>query len=1417
MTKGALSGGSAVPEGDPGSIDSRVELAAALTALRERTGLSVRDLARAVDSPVATVGGYVSGRHLPTVAQSAVFVRILAACGVTDPVRQQAWWDAVARVRRAGAPRPASVVSPYPGLDSFQVQDAGLFFGREKLTAQLLAAVRGDAAGPRVGPVSGASADPPAATTGRMVAVVGPSGSGKSSLVRAGLVPAWAGSGDDVGGPARYSIITPGDRPLQRLAAALVMAGSSGGGSPATGRSDPADPTDPAAAPDRAGTPDRAGAAGSTDPAGAPGSGGSLDGDEVTVLARSLLADPAGAAAHAPGADHLLVVDQFEEVFSTCPDEHERQAYLVALGAIAGAGAGAGAGAEAEAEEGAGPTARPAAVPVVIVLRADFYALAIAQAALLPVLAGAQVVVGPMTPDEVRRAVVEPARIAGCEVDPELVEVLIGDLTPHGAPTGALDAGALPLLSHALSGTWQRASRRRLTVADYRATGGVGGAVAQSAESVLAALPARHQALAARMLLRMVNVDEDAVVTRRRMPLADLVGLPDGAAGRGPGGNIGRRPDGAADPAVDGVEDARDVVDRFVAARLMTVDADAVQISHEALLSAWPRLQGWIDESRAALGARRRLDDAIRFWQDSGQDASALLGPTRLAAMQEALAAGSLALSAREREFLAASEAAVTAARHARVRGRRRRRLIVAVVTTLAVVASGLAVFAVVSGRAAAEQQRAAEAFRQLALAGQVLDTANRVAPLDSNIAGQLALVAYRTSPTAEDRSAVLDATGAPLVTRVLGAKGPTMQALSPDGRLLATADGADGSVRLLSVTDRERPTVVGTAPAAAPRQQFSIAFSPDGHLLATGGSKGVVQLWDVADPSRPTRLGQPIARFPSGVFGVVFTPDGRTLLAAGEGGTIARWSLDDPADPVELPGLPTMDLVGTMALSRDGSVLAVGGRDADVQLWSLAGPGDPSRIAAIPGPRATSSTFSPDGTLLAIGRRDGSVEVWNVADPTAPVAVGARLMPFTSIANVVAFSGDGSVLAAGGADGMVRAWRTANWAQEGQLGHPAPITGLSVSADGGHLTSSAADGTTRLWAISGTAIGTLPDSVFSLAWRPDGRDLAVAAGPAANGVSFWNVARGDHPALEGTATPPDPAARYGGGVAITRDGSLMVATLTDGRVQLWDVADPARPAPIGPPLSGPTGIVQQVVFSADGTRMAIAADDASVWLWNVADPAIPVLEATMSELSGPAYSVTFGAGDRVLAAATTAGEALVWTLADPTHPVLASTIEAGQSYSFAVTISPDGRQLAVAGADREIRRWDIVDPAHPVEIGSAIGGPANDVYWLDYSPDGRLLAAASTDRNVWLWDVGDPARPVLYATLGQAAASLYVARFDPSGRTIAAGGADHRVHQWLTDPADARDRICATVGTPLTEQEWQVYLPGQPYDPPCG
>ena len=1267
---------------DPAEIVNRGDLAAALTALRERAGFAVRDLAREIDSPAATVGGYLSGRHLPTAAQSGVFRRLLQACGVADPDDVEDWVEAVARIRRLAAHRSAADTGPYRGLDSFQPEDADWFFGREAQTRQLVQAL-----------------DDPT-RPGRMTAVVGPSGSGKSSLVRAGLIPALTGR--------PWSLLTPGEHPLEALAKARAEGG-------------------------------------------------------------------AGA---------VLVIDQFEELFTACPDEAERIAFVEELFAP---------------PELPGGGAAPAGA--VIVLRADFYGAALRIAGLVPVLAGAQVVVGPMAPADLRRAISEPARKAGFVLEPELVDLLIRDLTPTGAPWGAYDAGALPLLAHALRATAQRAKRGRLTVADYLATGGIAGAVAQTAEGVMATLTPQHCELTRRLFLRLVNVDDEALLTRRRSMIADLPGAGDAAA---PASTI-------------------EVLDKFIAARLLIADADSVQISHETVLTAWPRLQGWVEDGRTGLGLHRQLSEATRVWLESGRDSSALLRGNRLAAVREWSGDGESTsdLSGSEREFI---EAAETLERQeglaVRRRGRRRQQL-VAMFAVIAVLATGLVVFGVQSRVAAGRERELADAATQSALSRQVAAAARKLPATDPNLAAQLSLVAYQVSPTVEARSALLDATAEPPVGRLLGPRGPTMQALSPDGSTLAVGNAGDGSVRLLSIRDPAAPVVLGTAVPATPgNQQFSLAFSPDGRVLAAGSSGGTVELWAVDDPAAPVLLGSPLTGLPSGVLALTFAPDGAQLLAGGAAGAVVRWSTVDPSKPAPLAALPSLELIQALAVSPDGRTLAVGGSSSSVQLWDLAAPVGPTQSAELPDAAAASVTsiaFSPDGLFVAVGARDGAVNVWSIAEPGAAQRVTTGLAPFPNLVNLVQFSADGTRLAAAGSDGKVQIWATSGWQPVDELQHPGPVTGLQLLPNGAGIATSAADGITRFWQRDGPAIDNLGDTVFSLGWLPDSAGIEAATGPAAGAVSSWNVADLDHPESAG---PPmravDADGVFGGGVAVAPDGRTAAATLTDGRIQLWDISAPEAPVALGAPLAGPTRIVQQLSFSPDSGRLSAAADDASVWVWDVADPAEPTLLSSLTELGGPIYFTAFSPDGRLLATAGTDGRALLYALSDPAAPQLLSAIDAADSYAFTVGFSPDGRSIAVGGADRQVRRWDVSDPSRPTELGAALTGPTNDIYWLDFSPDGRTLIAASTDRSVWMWDVGDPAASGVLASLEAADGQLFTAEFSPDGRRIAAGGSDRSVHQWLADPQDAAGLVCGTVGAPITEAEWQVYLPGRPFAPPC-
>jgi hypothetical protein len=250
---------------------------------------------------------------------------------------------------------------------------------------------------------------------------------------------------------------------------------------------------------------------------------------------------------------------------------------------------------------------------VVLGLRADFYPHALRYPDLVPALQEHQVVVGPMTEAELRSTIIGPARRAKLDIEDGLVEVLLHELGPAGhSEVGEAEpahvAGALPLLSHALLTTWERARRGNLTVADYEATGGIQGAVARTAEEAYAALTPGQQDLARRIFIRLIHVADDTADTRRRVPLDELL-LSQG--------------------------DADYVLDCFIGERLITADEHEAQITHEALLLAWPRLRGWIDADRAGLRIHRQLTTAAEVWRSASQDPNTLYRGGPLAAASD--------------------------------------------------------------------------------------------------------------------------------------------------------------------------------------------------------------------------------------------------------------------------------------------------------------------------------------------------------------------------------------------------------------------------------------------------------------------------------------------------------------------------------------------------------------------------------------------------------------------------------------------------------------------------------------------------------------------------------------------------------------------------------------------------------------
>ena len=1286
---------------DPGRITSQQDFGRELTLARLRAGLTVRQVAKASGIPASTAGDYFAARHLPPVGQPGLLGQILATCGITGEAEVDRWLEALNRIRRAPGRRPVRGQAPYRGLASFQPEDAAWFFGREELALHLVRLAGGIGA------------------PGLPLAVVGPSGSGKSSLLRAGLVPRLR-----AGSPARpdgrpVALITPGDSPLAALASALA----------------------PLTRPDQAGP-------------------------EEPALAAQALREAPGRYAELidRGEDSpAIIVDQFEETFTAASGEAERQAFITALAALSGT------------------------TLVVLGLRADFYGHALRYPELARSLQDRQIVVGPMSAGQLRRAIAEPARKAGLDIEDGLVELLLADMRPAGALGAAgHETGALPLLSHALLATWERSRGSRLTVAGYQASGGIRDAIARTAEAAYATLDEAGSRAARQLFLRLVHVADDARETRARVPLSDLPG------------------DAATAAAV---------LERFVEQRLVTLDMETAEITHEALLDAWPRLRAWIDADREDIRVRRFIATAAQAWAETGQETAALLRGGQLALARDWAAneANRALLSQLAVDFIGAGLAEERAQQTAQRRRTRRLRQFVGALTALVLVTVGLAGYAF-------QQRQMATAAKNLAESRSVAIEANEVRTDDPALAAQLSLAAYRITPSSGALASLLESSGVPTAARRLDSDRAVQSvALSPGGDLLAVA-AADGTLRLLNVSRPGHPRLIDTVSEQGQDDAlYAAAFSPNGRVLAAAGADGTVGLWNVTNPRHPISLGSPLSGPANTTYSLAFSPSGGLLAAGSADDKVWVWNVADPAHPVRAGGPLTgaTGYVQAVRFSPDGKLLAAGSADHTVRLWNVSNPAKPV-LAAKPltGPDNTvdAAAFSPDGQMLTAGSYDGKVWVWNVAIPAKPV----RRAPFkgaTDLVMAVAFSPGGQLLAEGGSDGRVLVWNTTTHALVGAFPHPQPVTSLTWDGPG-TLISGDADGYVRDWRVPPPGLLT-GSPANSLSYRPGGATLAV--GDA--GLQLWNPATRT---LTATAGIPGGTHNFVNAVAFSPGGNLIATGYGDGQIQLWRAG--AHLVPLGKPQiashvsAASTNQVEFVAFSAGGPILASGADDGTVRLWDVADPAKPRLLATVDDARDAiVFSVAFSPRGHVLAAASSNDLVRLWNVADPAHPTpLGKPLRGPANYAYTVAFSPSGRTLAVGSADRDIRLWDVADPARPRRIGPVLTGPSGYVYSVAFSPSGHTLIAGNTDGSVWLWDLTNPADPDLIATLTGPTGHVYSVAFSPSGHTIAAADSSGQVWLWDTHATEAAAAVCAMAGQPLSRAEWQAYIPGRPYAPPC-
>ena len=1212
------------------------------------------------------------------------------------------------------SPRRSEERNPYKGLRAFAETDSADFFGRGELTRRLVSRLA------ETGPGS------------RFLAVVGPSGGGKSSVVRAGLVPAIRQG--VLGNPEDLFIaeMFPGAHPIDELEAALLRIAVR----PVPRLHDRLD----------------------------TGSRGLLEAVDLV----------------APGnAEVVLVVDQFEEVFTLTTDESERSLFLESLRVAV-----------------ADPESR---LRIIVTLRADFYDRPLTYPRFGELLADRTEAVPPLTPDELEQAIRGPAERVGARPETGLVAEMIAGV--------AHEPGALPLLQYALTEVFEHRDDDRLTLTAYQELDGITGALSARAERIYEAMDQKGRRATQQIFLRLVTLGEGRQDTRRRVARSELDTL-----------EVERA-------AIDVV------VDTFGHHRLLTFDREpstrepAVEIAHEALLSAWGRLRTWIDEAREDLRQESGLARAAAEWRGSDRDKSFLVRGARLEQLETWAAATNLAIGQSERAYLKASvdqrdrdrEAEKQRSeREARIERRSTRRLqgLVAVFATAALIATSLTVIAVNQSNKAEREARMAQARELTAAAVANVD-------VDPELSVLLATEAVETTRSA-DGIVLPEAEEA--LHRAVVASRLDLEVPGVGGSLAWSAAG-------VFVTEGpENSGVIDIRDAETGESVLSfqghvgdvndVAFSSDGSKIASTGDDGKLKVWDSASG----RLVSAVSG-EGDAWGPSFDANGSLVAAAwrppGTEGT--------PSDgEIRVLDLSTDRVITTVrggrpydtALSPDGTRLAVATDSSIPRFGELDGvvfdvtTGQEAFRLDAPGCCSTVGfrevSWSPDGRYVATGSEDAT-RVWDAeAEKLRHTLRGQEGFVLS-----VAWSPDTSRLVTGGSDGTARVWEIGEtrvrelWSLSAQE-TGSWIVGVAFSPDGTRvMAADDRNSVLKIWDLGATGdaewlnLPAPPPGAWQTEFMPNGRGLVVGSRLAppsgARAVTIWDLQTGrdlrtigppaDQFWFQSFDVSPDGSSIALGGGSKAQWGKRPWGG--ESAVRAWDTSTGEELYHIGHELD-----VNDVSFSPDGEYLVTASWDGTAKIVDRSGRVIRVLREDRFAFDEARFSPD---GRLVATAATIEGspEAAHVTIWDWERDEVVRTLEDAGGVAF----DPSGPRIATGGLNGFVEIWDVESGSRVEVLRGPPGGPAGEPA---FSPDGSRVAVPHTDGTVRLFDAHTGAQRLVLPGFGCEVARV---AFSPDGRKLATASPCGGVRVWALDIGDLLEIARREVPRTLTNEECRRYL----------